>query len=518
MRTAFVAVILSCLLTTGCAVGPNAKHARANVPTQWSASTAKGTKSGSAPESDWWKSFNDSELNSLIARAAEANYDVKLSLARIEEARAATGIAKSSFYPQVNAGVSAERVRQIGVGLVPSAQSSSGVRPQLVPYEINNYEGRFDASWELDVFGRIRRETEAAKADFRATEQDRRNVLISVFGDVGRYYAELRGLQLRLDIANKNVQVAQDELKLTRDLAQAGQVTQRDVAQAEAQLESLQAQIPQLNADIETSIHRLSVLTGQVPEALEKELSAQSPLPVLPPEVPVGLPSDLLTRRPDIQSAQAQLEAATARVGVAKADYFPTFTLFGSAGRQAAQLNELTLGLGNFFAAGPSVSLPVFTGGRIRSNVAAQKARVEQAEAKYQKTVLNSLEETENALVNYAEEQSRSDHLDATVRASQDALTLANAQYRAGLVDFLAVLDSQRTLFANQDLLAQSQTALVIDLVSLYKALGGGGKAFQRISRQMPNRTQHQAVIPDREGGTTRVSFPTGRFNRRLDE
>jgi multidrug efflux system outer membrane protein len=324
------------------------------------------------------------------------------------------------------------------------------------------------------VFGRIRRQVEAAKADVRASDEDRRNVLISVFGDIGRYYAELRGDQLRLEIATKNVSVAEDELKLTRDLAQAGQVTQRDVAQAEAQLESVRAQIPQLNAAIEVSIHRLSVLTGQQPGALDAELRVESPLPVVPPDVPVGMPSDLLTRRPDIRSADAQLAAATARVGGAKADYFPTFTLFGSAGRQAAQLHDLTLGLGNFFAAGPSVSAPVFTGGKIRSNVALQSARVKEAGALYQKTVLTSLEETENALTGYAEEQSRRDHLKATVRASQDALDLTNTQYRAGLADFLTVLDSERTLFSNQDLLAQSQTALVTDLVALYKALGGG--------------------------------------------
>jgi outer membrane protein, multidrug efflux system len=474
----FIAIVLSIFLT-GCAVGPNYRRTQASVPAQWTAPTTDGTQPGAEPTDDeWWKSFNDLELDSLIQRAAQANYDVKLSLARLEEARAATGIAKSSFYPQIGAGVSAERVRQIGVGLVPSSQPAGSFRPQVFPYEINNYQGRFDAAWELDVFGRIHRQSEAARADFRTSEHDRRNVLISVFGDVGRYYAELRGLQLRLDIANKNVAVAEDELKLTRDLAKAGQVTERDVAQAEAQLESTRAQIPQLSAAIEVSIHRLSVLTGQQPGALDKQLITRSPLPVLPPDVPVGLPSDLLTRRPDIQSAEAQLAAATARVGVAKADYFPTFTLFGSAGRQAAQLHELTLGLGNFFAAGPSVSVPVFTGGRIRSNVAVQNARVKQAEAAYQKTVLTSLEETENALVSYADEQSRRDHLDATVRASQDALNLANDQYRAGLADFLTVLDSERTLFANQDLLAQSQTSLVVDLVALYKALGGGWQNF----------------------------------------
>jgi multidrug efflux system outer membrane protein len=474
----FTALVISIFLT-GCAVGPNYRRTQASVPAQWTAPVTNGTQPGAEPTDDeWWKSFNDQELDLLIQRAAQANYDVKLSVARLEEARAATGIAKSAFYPQIGAGVSGERVRQIGIALVPSSQNPGTVHPQLFPYEINNYKGGFDAAWELDLFGRIRRETEAARADFRASGQDRRNVLISVFADVGRYYAELRGLQLRLDIANKNAAVAEDELKLTRDLAKAGQVTERDVAQAEAQLESTRAQIPQLSAAIEVSIHRLSVLTGQQPGALDNELSTRSPLPVLPPDVPVGLPSNLLTRRPDIQVAEAQLAAATARIGVAKADYFPTFTLFGSAGRQAAQLHELTLGLGNFFAAGPSVSVPVFTGGRIRSNVAVQNARVKQAEAAFQQTVLTSFEETENALVNYADEQSRRDHLDATVRASQDALNLANDQYRAGLADFLTVLDSERTLFGNKDSLAQSQTLLVVDLVALYKALGGGWQKF----------------------------------------
>jgi outer membrane protein, multidrug efflux system len=474
MRIERLALVAVPLLLTACAVGPNYRRPQANIPSQWTAPATTGTRLGAEPSDErWWKSFHDAELESLIERAAAANYDVRISLARLEEARAASGIAKSSLYPQVSAGVSAERIRQIGVGLA-SSQNPGSVHPQIFPYEVNNYQGSFDASWELDVFGRIRRQVEAAKADVRASDEDRRNVLISVFGDVGRYYAGLRGDQLRLEIATRNVSVAEDELKLTRDLAQAGQVTQRDVAQAEAQLESVRAQIPQLNAAIEVSIHRLSVLTGQQPAALDSELRVASALPVVPPDVPVGLPSDLLTRRPDIRSANAQLAAATARVGIAKADYFPTFTLFGSAGRQAAQLHDLTLGLGNFFAAGPSVSVPVFTGGRIRSNVALQSARVKEAGALYQKTVLTSLEETENALTGYAEEQSRRDHLEATVRASQDALDLTNAQYRAGLTDFLTVLDSERTLFENQDLLAQSQTTLVTDLVTLYKALGGG--------------------------------------------
>jgi NodT family efflux transporter outer membrane factor (OMF) lipoprotein len=463
------------LFSSGCAVGPNYHRPASNIPAEWTAPSITGTQPGVAPADDqWWKSFHDPELNSLIARAVEANYDLKLSSARVEEARAASGVARSAFYPQVNAGVSAERMRQTGIGLQPSSQPAGATQAVAFPYEINDYQGGFDAAWEIDVFGRLRRQAEAAKGDLRASADDRRYVLITIFGDVGRYYAELRGFQLRLDIANKNVAVAEDEVKLTRDLARAGQATERDVAQAEAQLESTRAQIPQLEASIEVSIHRLSVLTGQPPAALEHELQTKAPLPVIPPDVPLGLPSDLLTRRPDIQSADAQLAAATARIGQAKAEYFPRFTLLGSAGRQATQLHELTLGMGNFFAAGPSVSLPVFTGGRIRANVAIQDARAQQSAAVYQRTVLNALEETENSLVNYADEQSRRDHLEASVRASQDAKGLADAQYRAGLADFLTVLDSERTLFSNEDLLAQSQTEVVVNLIALYKALGGG--------------------------------------------
>jgi len=479
MRARSLLPLAVAYFAAGCAVGPAYHRPQAAVPSRWTAPTATGTSAGVSPVDDaWWKSFRDTELDALVLRAVQQNYDLKASIARVQEARASLGTSKSSFYPQINAGVSAERARQFGVGLVPAPQTPAGVRAQPFPYETNEYRGEFDAAWELDVFGRIRRQTQAARADLRASEQDRRGVLIAVIADVARYYAELRGAQLRLGIANKNVAVAEDEVKLTRDLAQAGQATQRDVAQAETQLETLRAQIPQLDFAIESSIHRLSVLTGQQPGALRQELTTAAALPVVPPEIPVGLPSDLLTRRPDIESANAQLAAATARVGEAKADYFPRFTLFGTAGRQATQLHDLTLGLGNYFAAGPSVSLPVFTGGRIRSNVAFRSAQAREALDVYQRTVLVALEETENGLVNYADEQSRRDHLEASVRSSQDAMNLADAQYRAGLADFLTVLDAERTLFTNEDLLAQSQTEIVVDLVALYKALGGGWQPF----------------------------------------
>jgi NodT family efflux transporter outer membrane factor (OMF) lipoprotein len=460
------------LALTSCAVGPN--YHRPLVPSapQWTEAHARGTAPGVEAETDlWWQSFHDAELDSLIHRSVAANYDLARAAARVEEARAARGFVRSNASPQISAGVSASRDRQTGVGLSPGP---GGVAARRFSYEASDYRGELSLSWELDLFGRIRRGVEAATADLAASEQDRRNVLVTLLGDVGRYYADLRGYQLRLAIAEKNIAIAEDTLELTRQRVKGGQATERDVAQAEAQLESSRAQTPGLNTSIQLAIHRLGVLLGQQPGALEKELAASAPLPPAPPSVPTGVPSDLLRRRPDIQRAEAQVAAATARVGEAKADYFPKFTLLGAVGRQATQLHDLSLGLGSFFSVGPTVSAPVFTGGRIRSNIAVQEARVREAVANYQATILTALEETENSLVAYGNEQDRRDRLEATVRASETAFELANVQYRAGLTDFLTVLDAQRELYANRDLLAQSQTQVTTSLIALYRALGGG--------------------------------------------
>jgi len=269
---------------------------------------------------------------------------------------------------------------------------------------------------------------------------------------------------------------------LTSARAKAGLATELDVSRAAAQLESTRAIVPSLLNGIDVSIHRLSVLLGEEPGALRSELEKVSPIPSAGPEVDVGLPSDLLKRRPDIRRSEAQLAAATARIGEAKADLFPRFVLTGTAGRQATQLHDLTLGAGNFFSAGPGISLPLFTGGRIRSNIDVQTSRQRQALIGYQSTVLNALEEVENALVSYSQEQERRDRLNEAVSHSQLAVDLATEQYRAGLVDFLSVLDAQRDLYANEDQLVQSQTTVTTNLVGLYRALGGGWSASSVVS------------------------------------
>jgi NodT family efflux transporter outer membrane factor (OMF) lipoprotein len=468
--------IALCILLTGCAVGPNYHRPLVSIPGQWTASNAQGTKPGAPVDVDqWWRSFHDAELDSLIQRAVAANYDLAQASGRVSEARASLGAARSGYSPQVNAGSSVTRDRQIVVGLVPRP---GGTAQDRFPYETSVYSGDLSLSWEVDLFGRIRRGVEAARADLATAEQDRRNLLVALLGDVGRYYASLRGDQLRLEIAEKNIAIAEDTLSLTRALVRGGQSTQRDAAKAEAQLEVVRSQVPVLRTSIEASIHRLGVLLGDPPGALEEELATMVAIPPAPPEVPTGVPSDLLQRRPDIQRAEAQLASATARIGVAKADYFPSFKLLGDAGRQATQLHNLTLGLGTFFSAGPSISVPVFTGGKIRSNVAIQDARVKEALATYHASILTALEETENALVSYSNEQDRRDRLAATVEADQEAFELATVQYKAGLSDFLAVLDAQREMYTNQDLLAQSRAQVTANLIGLYKALGGGWSIF----------------------------------------
>src|SRR5215470_9129703 len=468
--------VFSSVMAGGCAVGPNYKRPQVAVPTQWTVPPERGTSATAIERDDWWASFQDAELNSLITRAVAQNLDLKLALERVKEERAARGVVRSGYFPSVDATASATRNRQRVIA--PTAPGAT----KIVPVEFNNFEGELSASWELDVFGGIRRGVQAATADVVATEENRRDVLVILLGDVGRTYAQLRGFQRRLEIAKKNIKTQQDTLDLTAARAKAGLATELDVSRAAAQLETTKAAVPTLVSGIDVSIHRLSVLLGEEPGALRSELEKPSPIPAAEPDVEVGLPSDLLQRRPDIRRSEAQLAAATARVGEAKAEWFPRFVLTGTAGRQATELHDLTLGAGNFFSVGPGISLPLFTGGRIRSNIAVQTSRQREALISYQSSILNALEEVQNALVNYSQEQERRDRLNEAAQQSQLAVDLASEQYRAGLVDFLSVLDAQRELYADEDLAVQSQTTVTTDVIALYRALGGGWGAERTVA------------------------------------
>ena len=469
MRVQGPIAVLALALLSGCSLGPHYQKPALSVAHDWSPPEKRGIET-TEPVSEWWSTFNDLQLDGLVKRAVQNNLDLQLATARIAEARAVRGITKSGLFPSVGAGVSATRNRQRVIA--PGGEVGEA--------EFNNFEGQLDASWELDVFGRIRSGVKAATADTVAAEESRRAVLVSLLGELGRFYANLRGLQLRLVVAEKNIRTQQETLEVTQARSKAGLATDLDVERALAQLEATRSGVPSLQSGIQAEIHRLSVLVGEDPGALVDELSASAPVPVTPPGVPVGLRTELLERRPDLRESEAEIVAATARVGEAKAEYFPRFVLLGTAGRQAAQLHDLTLGVGNFFSAGPAISVPIFTGGRIRSNIRVQDARLQQSVLRYRSAVLSALEETENALVNYSNEQSRRERLEDAVRANEEAVRLSNDRYRAGLTDFLSVLDAQRELYANEDLLAQSRTSQTLDLIALYKALGGGWQPFSQ--------------------------------------
>src|SRR5258707_1662340 len=413
---AFIAAAGLMLLVSGCTVGPRYQRPAVSVAKNWSSPETRGIETGE-PVAEWWTSFNDPHLVTFIRRAVEGNLDLQLAAARVTEARAARGIAQAGLLPSVGAGTSATRNRQ---RVLAPASATGAVRRARI--EFNILEGNSAAVGEVDVFGRLRQGLRAATADVDAMEEARRAVFVTLLGDVGRSYAELRGLQLRLAIAEKNIRTQQDTLEVTQARSKAGLAADLDVERAAAQLETTRAVLPTLQSGIQAAIHRLSVLLVQDPGALTAELSASAPVPVTPPEAPVGLRSDLLQRRPDLRQAEAEIASATAHVGEAKAEWFPRFTLFGTAGRQASQLHDITLGVGNFFSAGPAISVPVFTGGRIRSNIRVQDARLQQSVIRYRSPVISAIEETDNALANYSNEQSRPHRLRNPVRANTEDL------------------------------------------------------------------------------------------------
>ncbi len=343
-----------------------------------------------------------------------------------------------------------------------------------IPLDYNLYNAGFDAAWELDIFGGTRRAVEAANAEIGAAEYSQRDVLVSLLAEVARNYIGARGYQQRLAITRQNIQVQQEILDLTSNRFQNGLSSDLDVQQATALLTATEAQVPSLETGFDQSVHHLAVLLGQPPGALMDEMSVEKPIPLTPPAVPVGLPSDLLQRRPDVQRAERELAAATARIGVAKADLFPKFSLTGFAGLESISADNWFDYASRYWSAGPTVQWELFEAGSIRANVRVQNARQEQALDAYQQTVLVALEDAENALTAYAREQIRRESLSQSVQANEQALELSTQLYKSGLADFLHVLDSERSLYAAQDALVQSDQTVSLNLVQLYKALGGG--------------------------------------------
>jgi outer membrane protein, multidrug efflux system len=460
---------------SACAVGPNYQKPDFPVPSKWQEAQQTGIDTRSAELTRWWTSFNDPLLDSLVERAVRSNLDLRVAEARIREARASRAVTAAGEWPAVDVSSSYKRIRSSENAFAVSPQGGGG--PSSFPggnLDQNFYQAGFDASWEIDVFGGVRRSIEAADATIEANVENRRDVLVTLLGDVARNYIDVRGFQSRLEVARANLKSQQDTLDLTKVRFQAGLASDLDVAQQEGQLNTTAAQIPTLESSLKQAAYRLDVLLGSQPGALWDELSKAGAIPSLPPEVLVGLPSELLRRRPDIRTAERQIAAATAQIGAATADLFPKFSLTGTAGLQSISASDWFTGRSRFWSVGPTISWPIFDAGRIRANIEVRNAQQEQALAQYEKTILAALGDVETSLVNYSREQARYRSLSDAVAANRRAVEMSNELYIRGLVDFLNVLENQRSLYASENDLAQSEAAMASNLVSLYKALGGG--------------------------------------------
>ncbi|CAN5243525.1 efflux transporter outer membrane subunit [soil metagenome] len=484
-KMAIMPALVTLLALSACAPGP--KYTKPVVSTPAKFHEDLSDKAGVSDLKTWWKQFNDPVLDGLIDQSVSANYDLLRATQRIDEARAMLGRERANYGPTGNMTGSYTKSSQ--------SLTNRGTKHQLepnkpVPVRIERrshiYDAGFDANWELDVFGRVRKRAEAAKADLQALEEDRRFVLITLIGDVGRNYIELRGAQELFALTVKNLHTQEETLKLTRARFEAGLNTELDVSRSEAQVATTEAQIPGYREQIDLSIHRLSVLAGKEPGALFAELDQPAPMPVLPPATFAGLPSALLERRPDIRSAERNLAAQTARIGAAKADYFPRFILTGNWGLSASDLENMDRYDSQHYSFGPRIEWPILDAWRTKYNVKAARSREEQARADYHQTILLAFEEVENSLVTLQQQLNRGRILDRAVVANRRAVELAHELQSNGLVDFLSVLDTERELLASESARAQSQIDATSNMVTLYKSLGGGWETFEPLEDGKP--------------------------------
>lgn len=480
---ALCTVCLAGPLLAACTVGPDFAPPKAAVPTSWTAGGAPTQVGDSQPQDDWWSQFHDATLSSLIGRAAASNLDLKQAALRIAEARAQGAVAAGGQWPTLGANASYAGQRFSAETAQGSLFSSIGGAPGVsipsYPNPYDQFQTGFDASWEPDLFGGIRRSVEAAGADAEAAVEDSRAALVSLEGEVARSYIDLRAAQLKLDVTRRNLATQREVLTLARQRRAADLATDLDVSAAAAQATTTQAQLPLIEREITLDINQLSLLLAREPGTLQAELETAAPVPPVPPAIALGLPADLLRRRPDIRAAEARLHAATARVGVATAALFPRVTFTASFGTQAERFPDLADWAARFFSIGPRIDIPIFEGGKLRATVRLQDVREQEAAVAYAKAVLSAVHEVENALVAWRTEEERRRSLEDTVRQNRDRLALARQRYRSGVTSFLDVLDAERTLQQSELSLTDSTAGVSADLVALYKALGGGWQVAQ---------------------------------------
>lgn len=481
----------------GCAVTAGRSPPAPDVPAGWSEapdSTAPATVADKA----WWTTFNDAQLNRLIERARLGNLDLQLAQARVREARARQAVAGAAQLPQIGARASAAREQDSRnapnpLRVEPDGQVESPGQPE------NLFQAGFDAKWELDLFGGAKHTAEAAQADVESARSDRGAVLLSLLAEVTRNYIELRGAQQQRRIAREALASQQDTLALIRARRAGGMASDLDVMRVQARFERTAAQLPAFDTASKKALHRLGVLIGEPPGALADELRAEHPLPAASVQPPLGLPSDLLRQRPDIRGAEHAVAAAYARRDAAVADLYPKFSLLGTVGLASVAPGSFFSGGSALWSIGPSISWPIFRGGQIVATIEVRDAQQQQALIAYRRAILNGIEDAENAIVAYRQEQARQATLAKAVDAERQAAAFAHDRYVGGLTDFRDVLDAQRSLFQARSDLAQSDTAASLGLVALYKALGGGWNAGAPSAPQ----AQRVPVLRPRLGGGT---------------
>jgi NodT family efflux transporter outer membrane factor (OMF) lipoprotein len=484
------------------------------------------------PDPRWWRTFNDPQLDALIDRAVAGNLNLQQMVLRIAASRAQARAAGAAALPQVNAngsytyqqlglrgllesrgvpqkidslGAPGSPLDDVAPGAGAAAQAAGSKLIKQVEDPVNLYQIGFDATWELDLFGRVRRTVEAANAQTESAIEARNDALVSLEAEVAQTYAQLRGAQLLARIAAEQIREDEEVLDLTRSRQQSGLASQTDVERAQAQLGASRSQLPLYEQQTTTALNGLALLIGAPPGTLDAELSAPGAVPPVPPTVPVGLPASLARRRPDIRQAEADLHAATAQVGASIAQLFPDLSLTGSIGLRATEASYLTRWASHFYSIGPRVTLPIFQGGALRAQI--DMARADQAAAvlAYRQTVLAALHDVDNALVRYRTDQSRRDTIATVVDANRRAFDLARNGYVNGLASFIDVLDTERQLSNSRIQLADATVRVTTDLVALYKALGGGWEPGASAAPMASN----EPVAPTRPAASKDPTAPT---------
>jgi NodT family efflux transporter outer membrane factor (OMF) lipoprotein len=500
-----VVSLLSMLMVFGgCMVGPNFVKPEGNLAENWSGEGDSRVMTQTAVDKLWWKAFNDPTLDQLIQLAYQQNLPLQIAGLRILEARARLGVAIGWQYPQqqeVFGGAT-------GVGLSKNAANSFGSDRSFWDYQLG-----FDAGWELDFWGKFRREVEAAYADMLASVANYDDALVSLTAEVARTYTVIRTYEVLIEITSANAKVQEDGLTIAESRFRNGVTTELDVAQARTLFESTRSTIPQLQTGLQQAQNALSTLLGQPTGGVQKLLSEQKGIPTAPAEVSVSVPAELLRRRPDIRNAELAAAAQCARVGIAQTDLYPSFSLFGEIGLQSSSDGGVRSGNADFenlwdadsffYSFGPGVRWPIFNYGRIKNNVRIQDARFQQSLVSYQDTVLIAAQEVEDAMAGFLKAQETAVFEQNAVNAAQRSVEIAFVQYREGAVDYQRVLDTQRALLQEENNLAQARSSIATNLIALYKALGGGWELRkdqpiipESTQAEMQNRTNWGRLLP----------------------